>query len=176
MKLKKSDKVVLIVFAIFIAVILILAFVRLGVNNAEQASEETTSENSENSDESEDDVIVVEPPAECESLTIAAGEGEVMVFEASAPTELSSTCKKLAVFQDDLNQMIVRAAASDAGFETLSYTIPYVGELAEGDLGVEWGTENEAVVADVIVKNNGQTISEQTINYTTHTVTPTAQQ
>lgn len=177
MKLKKSDKIVLIVFVIFIAVVLILAFVRLGANNAERAAEETTVDNSENSEESEDDVVVVEPSEECQNLAIAAGEGEVMIFEASAPAEFSSTCKKLAIFQNGSAQMIVRALASDAGFETLSYTVPYSGEVAEGDLDIAWATtENGGIVADVVIKNNGQIVSEQTIDYANHTVTPTAQE
>ena len=80
----------------------------------------------------------------------------------------------IKIFQNESNDIIVNATSNYVGFEDLQYTFRSNSKISKEDVKVKWLTlmgsqeaseDNARVIADVIISNDGNVISERKINF-----------
>ena len=83
----------------------------------------------------------------------------------------------IQVYQTEENEIIVQADSNTGFFEGMEYTLAYDKPLAAGDVQVAWTTlmgnpepssEDQLAIAHVILAQDGEVISERSINFVTN--------
>ena len=80
----------------------------------------------------------------------------------------------IKVSQNEEGEIFVEASSNSAFFEKMSYLVEYYKEIDEKDVEVKWLTlmgsdkatkENQLCVADVIIKDGAEVVSERKVNF-----------
>lgn len=107
--------------------------------------------------------------------------GEKVIFESTiSPNEEYVSSKDevvtqtIKVSQNEEGEIFVEASSNSAFFEKMGYSVEYYKEINEKDVEVKWLTlmgsdkatkENQLCVADVIIKDGADVLSERKVNF-----------
>ena len=107
--------------------------------------------------------------------------GEKVIFKSTiSPNEEYVESKDevvtqtIKVSQNEEGEIFVEASSNSAFFEKMSYLVEYYKEIDEKDVEVKWLTlmgsdkatkENQLCVADVIIKDGAEVVSERKVNF-----------
>lgn len=80
----------------------------------------------------------------------------------------------IKVSQNEEGEIFVEASSNSVFFEKMSYSVEYYKEIDEKDVEVKWLTlmvsdkatkENQLCVADIIIKDGADVVSERKVNF-----------